>query len=119
MLLQFPFHCKLISDDKTFKDILRFISNHQLLQVKAIIWNIVPNCRRDALLAEQAKLINLFMPKDIWHNVLIVCKQSKNPVDDAQGALAAARELNPEGRVSNSLPLCICVSKVECKFFCS
>ena len=54
-------------------------------------------------MAEQAKLINQFMPGDIWHNVLIVCKQSKNPVDDAQGALAAAREFNPEGRLSHNL----------------
>ena len=77
----------------------------------------MPNCRRDALLAEQAKLINLFMPGDIWHNVLIVCKQSKNPVDDAQGALAAARELNPEGKVSNSLPHNMEFQKLNANFF--
>ena len=80
-----------ISDDSTFKDILRFICEHELLQVKAIVWNILPNVRRDALLTKQARLIDLFKPKEIWHNVLIICKQSRNPEDDAQGALAACR----------------------------
>ena len=87
----------IVLDDSTFKDILQFICDHQLLRVKAIIWNILPNCRRDALLTKQARLINLFKPKDIWHNVLIVCKQSRNPEDDAQGALAAARQFNRKG----------------------
>jgi hypothetical protein len=72
------------SDDSTFKDILRFICDEELLRVKAIVWNILPNVRKDALLTKQARLINLFKPKDIWHNVIIVCKQSRNPEDDAQ-----------------------------------
>ena len=72
------------SDDSTFKDILRFICDEELLRVKAIVWNILPNVRKDALLTKQARLINLFKPKDIWHNVVIVCKQSRNPEDDAQ-----------------------------------
>ena len=72
-------------DDSTFKDILRFIGDQQLLRVKAIIWNILPNVRKDALLSKQARLIDLFKPRDIWHNVLIICKQSRNPEDDAQG----------------------------------
>ena len=72
-------------DDSTFKDILRFIGDQQLLRVKAIIWNILPNVRKDALLSKQARLIDLFKPKEIWHNVLIICKQSRNPEDDAQG----------------------------------
>lgn len=63
--------------------------------MKAIIWNILPNVRKDALLTKQARLINLFKPKEIWHNVVIICKQSRNPEDDAQGALAAARQFNP------------------------
>ena len=72
------------SDDSTFKDILRFICDEELLRVKAIVWNILPNVRKDALLTKQARLINLFKPKEIWHNVVIVCKQSRNPEDDAQ-----------------------------------
>lgn len=63
--------------------------------MKAIIWNVLPNVRKDALLTKQARLIDLFKPKDIWQNVLIICKQSRNPDDDAQGALAAARQFNP------------------------
>lgn len=85
-----------LPDDHTFKDILRFIGDHQLLRVKAIIWNVLPNVRKDALLSKQARLINLFKPKQIWQNVMIICKQSRNPDDDAQGALAAARAFNPK-----------------------
>ena len=55
--------------------------------------------RKDALLTKQARLIDLFKPKEIWHNVLIVCKQSRNPEDDAQGALAAARQFNPKAQL--------------------
>ena len=87
--------CHFYIDDSTFKDILRFICDEELLRVKAIVWNILPNVRKDALLTKQARLIDLFKPGDIWHNVVIVCKQSRNPEDDAQGALAAARQFNP------------------------
>ena len=61
----------------------------------AILWTVAPNVRRDALLMKQARLINLFRPGDIWHNVIVACKQSRNPDDDTQGALAAARHYNP------------------------
>jgi len=79
-------------DDDTFKDILRFINKYDITKVSAIIWNIVPNVRRDALLMGQAHLINLFKDKDIWNNVLIVAKQSLNPKVDCQGAVKAAQE---------------------------
>jgi len=45
---------------------------------------------------KQARLIDLFRPGDIWHNVIIACKQSRNPEDDTQGALAAAKHYNPK-----------------------
>ena len=103
-----------LQDDTTFKDILRFIESNQLLRVKAIIWNILPNVRKDALLTKQARLIDLFKPKEIWQNVMIICKQSRNPEDDAQGALAAARQFNPKAQppvlgnitLSRALRLC-------------
>ncbi len=53
-------------------------------QVKAVIWNISPNVRRDALLTGQARLINLFKKQDIWNNVIIVAKQSLSPESDCQ-----------------------------------
>jgi hypothetical protein len=53
-------------------------------QVKAVIWNISPNVRRDALLTGQARLINLFKKRDIWNNVIIVAKQSLSPESDCQ-----------------------------------
>jgi len=79
-------------DEETFKDILRFINKYDITKVSAIIWNIVPNVRRDALLMDQARMINMFKEKDIWNNVLIVAKQSLNPKVDCQGAVKAAQE---------------------------
>ena len=77
-------------DEDTFKDILRFISQHEITRVAAIVWNIVPNVRRDALLTKQARLINMFKESEIWRNVLIVAKQSLNPDIDCAGAASAA-----------------------------
>jgi len=79
-------------DDQTFKDILIFINKYEITKVSAIIWNIVPNVRRDGLLMGQAHLINKFKEKEIWRNVLIVAKQSLNPEVDCQGAVKAAQE---------------------------
>lgn len=78
-------------DDDTFKDILRFIDQYNITRVKAVIWNVVPNVRRDALLTGQARLINLFKEGDIWDNVVVVAKQSLNPEVDCQGAVKAAQ----------------------------
>ena len=72
-------------DHETFKDILRFIDENYMTSVKAIIWNVNPNVRCDALLTNQAKLINLFAPQEIWNNVIIIVKQSLNPEDDGRG----------------------------------
>ena len=65
-------------------------------RVKAILWTILPNVRKDALLSKQANMINKFKEVDIWSNVIIVCKQSRNPEDDTQGALYAAKAFSPD-----------------------
>ena len=52
-----------------------FINEHNLHQVKAIIWNINPNIREDDLITRQAYLINLFKEDEIWKNVIIICKK--------------------------------------------
>ena len=57
------FYYLFFLDDSTFKDILRFIGEQQLLKVKAILWCILPNVRRDALLTKQARLIEMFKPR--------------------------------------------------------
>ena len=62
-------------DRDTFKDILRFMNDNRLYRVKAIIWNINPTTREDEIISRQAHLINLFRPKDIWSNVIIICKK--------------------------------------------
>ena len=37
-----------------------FSGDKNLLRVKAILWMVLPNVRKDALLTNQAKLINMF-----------------------------------------------------------
>ena len=39
---------------------LSLIDYYFIYQVKAVIWNISPNVRKDALLSGQARLINMF-----------------------------------------------------------
>ena len=78
-----------------FDDVVKAWLSFFLSCSKAILWTVAPNVRRDALLTKQARLIDLFRPVDIWHNVIVACKQSRNPDDDTQGALAAARHHNP------------------------
>ena len=64
-------------DDDTFKDILRFINQYDITRVAAIIWNVAPNVRRDALLRKQANLINQFKEEEIWKNVLMKASFSR------------------------------------------
>ena len=59
--------------------------------MKAILWTILPNVRKDALLSKQANMINKFKEVDIWNNVIIMCKQSRNPEDDTQGGLPGGK----------------------------
>ena len=79
-----------IDDDQTFRDILTFIDRNNITAVTAVIWNISPNVRCDAMLSGQARLINMFCP-EVWSNVLVVAKQSHSPEVDCQGALRAAQ----------------------------
>ena len=76
-----------VEDEETFKNILRFISKNDILRVSCVIWNILPNIRKDALLRKQAQMINLFKAEEIWRNVIIVAKQSLNPEEDCAGAV--------------------------------
>ena len=62
-------------DRDTFKEILTFINDNHLNRIKAIIWNIDPTIREDEVISRQAYLINMFKPKDIWNNVIIICKK--------------------------------------------
>ena len=62
-------------DRDTFKQILTFVNDNHLNRIKAIIWNIDPKVREDEVITKQAQLINMFKPKDIWNNVIIICKK--------------------------------------------
>eukprot|EP00092_Neocalanus_flemingeri_P032227 GFUD01035027.1.p1 GENE.GFUD01035027.1~~GFUD01035027.1.p1 ORF type:complete len:416 (+),score=121.31 GFUD01035027.1:334-1581(+) len=75
----------------TFQETLRFLSNNSLTRVSAIIWCTSPNIRQDCTMQRQAQFIDQFAHRDIWDNVIIICKQSVNPTHDTAGALRAAQ----------------------------
>ena len=54
-----------------------------MTHLSAVVWNVTPNVRADAILDKQAKIVNK-LADDIWNNVIIVCKQVK---DVAQGEI--------------------------------
>ena len=79
-------------DDQSFQEILNFIKDNGIVRIKAVIWNVIPNVRLDSVLSKQARLIDMFMPGEIWNNVIIVCKQSMKPNRDGNGAKKAAEQ---------------------------
>ena len=80
-----------LKDESAFKCILSFLREEDL-RVKAVLWMILPNIRRDALLLKQARMIDrLGRGVDIWRNVVIVCKKPINLEEDIQGARHAAK----------------------------
>ena len=82
-----------LSDRSSFQEVLRFIDDHDLRDVRAIVWTVMPQERKDARLQKQAEFINLFKEGEVWGNVIILAKQPGGyNVDLAcQGALEAAR----------------------------
>ena len=92
-----------VDDDETFKDILRFIDNNNIANLKAVIWTVNPNVRQDAQLNRQAALIDKFGSGgeggSVWDRVIIACKQSANVEADTRGAFAAALDFNPRASV--------------------
>ena len=82
-----------LSDQSSFQEVLRFIDDHDLRDVRAIVWTVMPQERKDARLQKQAEFINLFKEGEVWGNVIILAKQPGGyNVDLAcQGALEAAR----------------------------
>ena len=82
---------------------LKFIDNHGLQNVHAIVWTVSPTPRMDAKLQKQANFINQFGEGVIWKNVVIVAKQpgSFNLEQATQGAKEAARLHCSLGTISN------------------
>ena len=82
-----------LSDQSSFQEVLRFIDDHDLRDVRAIVWTVMPQERKDARLQKQAEFINQFKEGEVWGNVIILAKQPGGyNVDLAcQGALEAAR----------------------------
>ena len=67
-----------------FKDLLKYMQKNKLYKVRAVVWNVMPTPRMDAILQAQAEFIDMFTMEDektvkieagqIWPNVVIVCK---------------------------------------------
>jgi len=83
----------LADDTESFKEVLKFIQEKRLLKIKAIIWTILPQERKDARLQRQAEFINRFREEAIWENVIIIAKQpgSFSTHKACQGAVQAAK----------------------------
>jgi len=82
-----------------FQETLRFLNSHDLLKISAIVWCVAPNIRQDSTLQKQAEFINDFLPKNIWENVIILCKQSLNPAIDANGAVRAGQSFHKTAQI--------------------
>jgi len=95
-----------LSDQNTFKEMLRHLQKNKLNTVKAVLWFITPTPRMDAILQKQAEFIEQFTMEDdstrekeaglMWSNTVIVCKgKMAAELDmDVQGARMAARTQN-------------------------
>ena len=88
-----------LEDEELFQDAIRFIENNGISHIKAVIWNVIPNQRKDATVIKQAQFIDKLQPREIWDRVIIVCKQSMNPERDGLGAIKTAEEFNPDVKV--------------------
>jgi len=82
-----------LSDQDSYRDLLKFLSSERLLKVKAIVWTVNSQERKDARLRRQADFINQFKDIEIWDNVIIVVKSpvSYNLKQGSQGAQEAAK----------------------------
>ena len=82
-----------VDNDQVFQEVLEFINENDLINVKAVIWTVLPNPRKDAKLKVQAEFINKFKEGEIWKNVVILVKTpgSFNLTLASQGAQEAAR----------------------------
>lgn len=90
------------TDEESFREVLRFIDSHDVKDVHAVIWTILPQERRDQRLQRQADFINQFGEEAIWNNTIIVAKQpgSFNLEQATQGAVEAARNhAGPDARI--------------------
>lgn len=88
-----------VDDEESFKNVLKFIQEEKLLKIKAIIWTILPQERKDARLQRQAEFINRFRDSEIWRNVIILAKQpgSFSLEKSCQGAEESAKMFSPDG----------------------
>ncbi len=63
----------------------------------AVLWHVIPNSRRDAVLNKQAEFIDR-LGRGVWRKVIIVCKESMKPERDGEGALKAAADFCEESK---------------------
>ena len=55
------------------QEVLRFIDDHDLRDVRAIVWTVMPQERKDARLQKQAEFINLFKEGEVCASSEIFC----------------------------------------------
>jgi len=88
-------------DEEIFRNILKFIQSHDLTKVRAIVWTVLPQERRDARMQRQAEFINRFREENIWANVIIIVKQpgpgQTSLERTSQGSVEAARMFSEQG----------------------
>ncbi|TRY62055.1 hypothetical protein TCAL_14982 [Tigriopus californicus] len=92
----------LTADDTEdcFHDTLELLLNHSITRIQAIFWLVIPSLSQNNMtLYEQARFINMFRPRDIWSNVILVCKMSMHPERDGKEALRTASEFAPEVKI--------------------
>lgn len=82
-----------VDDNESFKQVLKFIQEQGLHKIKAVVWTILPQERKDARLQKQAEFINRFREEAIWENVIIIAKEpgSFSLNKACQGAEEAAK----------------------------
>jgi len=87
------------SDNLLFKDLLWHLDKNNIQSVKAVVWCVSPNEKKDMMLQKQAKLIDMLTKDEdqgkIWANVIILCKGTlkRAAKEDCIGAEMAAREI--------------------------
>ena len=81
-----------VDDEETFKNILKFIQQNNLMKIRAVVWTVLPQERKDARLQRQADFINRFREELIWSNVILIVKSPGPGVSSVQRAGQGADE---------------------------
>lgn len=80
-----------------FHDTLELLVANGITRIQSILWHIIPGTvLNNITLYEQARFINMFKPKEIWSNVVVVAKCSANPERDGKEAARTISEFTQD-----------------------